>query len=931
MSKKSVSLGQFSTFGDLLKYLRKREELTQRELAHLVGYSDTQISRLEKNTRVPDDATLTALFVPALHLEHEPAWVERLLELARQARRGELPDAKTTVIPNNLPASLTTFIGREKEQAEIIQLIGEHRLVTLTGEGGVGKTRTSLKVGRQVLGEYVNGVWLVELAPLSEPELLTQTVASVFGIVAQPELSHIELLINFLRAQTALLILDNCEHLLDACAQLTDTLLKNCPNLKILATSREAFGILGEVQYRLPTLDLPDIQQTLKTFREYESVRLFEERARLSQPDFSLTMENASSIAEICSRLDGIPLALELAAARVNMFSTQQIAARLTDRFDLLTGGSRTAMPRQQTLRASIDWSWDLIAESERMLLQRLAVFAGGWTLEAAEAVCSGDMIETHQVAELMSQLVAKSLVIVHQASGGEKRFHLHETIHQYALEKLSEMGEEVKTAAYERHSHTYLSLLTTRSEQLKGVNSAQVGAALRLELDNIRQGWHRAVETEDWGELKKCVLAMAVFYNRLGLVQEGTQLLQQAINSLELKPAPQAGLLPFLMGAQLSLLGSISTLKEMLPIIERLLAMTRGKPELARMEAQAYYSWSMSLLEQDSDPEQARVYLDHAFASASNLDDPELEAYLQCESGRNYSYDGQFDKAIDILQKALFIFKKLEHLPGQALAYSRLAPAFAEGYNLGPALGCDQEALRLYSQTNYRVNLNRAHNNLAETYVLLGAYEQAKEHALKSLSISREQGNKVNEINTLSVYAATLDGLGQTEEAEKQYRTAISAQKELSMNWSLSYSLLDWGDFQLRAGRLVEAEKTFEEALAINSDMDHLRMTTQSKLAMVYLAQGKTEQALAFASEIWQAVEPERGQGLPFPIKTMFECFTVFQACNDARAKNALDQAADVLKRTADGIEDPEMREAFLNNVPVNRSLQQAMHNPLR
>jgi predicted ATPase len=176
-------------------------------------------------------------------------------------------------------------------------------------------------------------------------------------------------------------------------------------------------------------------------------VRLFEERARLSQPDFSLTMENASSIAEICSRLDGIPLALELAAARVNMFSTQQIAARLTDRFDLLTGGSRTAMPRQQTLRASIDWSWDLIAESERTLLQRLAVFAGGWTLEAAESVCSGDMIETPQVAELMSQLVAKSLVIVHQASGGEKRFYLHETIHQYALEKLSEMGEAAKTA----------------------------------------------------------------------------------------------------------------------------------------------------------------------------------------------------------------------------------------------------------------------------------------------------------------------------------------------------------------------------------------------------------------------------------------------------------------------------------------------------
>jgi predicted ATPase/transcriptional regulator with XRE-family HTH domain len=483
----SVSPEKFSTFGDLLKYLRKREELTQRELAILVGYSDTQISRLEQSQRVPDAATLQALFVPALHLAHEPQWVERFLELARQARLGELAAPATTVTPNNLPASLTTFIGREKEQAEILQLTGTHRLVTLTGSGGVGKTRISMQVGRQVLDEYADGVWLAELAPLGDSELLPQTVASVFGILTQSATtSYTQLLINFLRSRTALLILDNCEHLLDASAHFADVLLKHCPQLKILATSREALGILGEIVYPMPSLGLPDIQQTLEKFRRYESVRLFEERARLAQPDFQLTLENASSVAQICSRLDGIPLAIELAAARVNMFSTAQIAARLDDRFHLLTAGSRTALPRQQTLRASIDWSWNLLSGPERALLRRLTVFAGEWTLEAAESVCIGEGdIESREVSELMTQLVAKSLVIVDRQPGRERRFHLHETIRQYAHEKLVEADEHANSRS---QLLNYFLELSERAElALHGPNQMEWYQRLTDERDNLR------------------------------------------------------------------------------------------------------------------------------------------------------------------------------------------------------------------------------------------------------------------------------------------------------------------------------------------------------------------------------------------------------------------------------------------------------------
>jgi predicted ATPase/DNA-binding XRE family transcriptional regulator len=482
----AISPETFSTLGDLLKYLRKREDLTQRELAIQVGYSDSEISRIEKNHSIPDAATLTALFVPALHLEQEPQWVERLLELAKQARLGELPETGKMVTTNNLPAFLTTFIRREKEQAEILHLMGMHRLVTLTGSGGVGKTRISLQMGEQVLDEYANGVWLAELAPLSDPELLAQTVASVFGIVTQATRSHTELLIDLLRPKTALLILDNCEHLLEASAHLSDTLLKYCPNLKILATSREALGILGESVYHMPSLGLPDIQQTLETFREYESVRLFEERAQLAQPDFKLTMENASSVAQICSRLDGIPLAIELAAARVNMFSTAQIAAHLDDRFTLLTGGSRTALPRQQTLRASIDWSWNLLDDHERTLLRRLAVFAGSWTLEAAESVCSAKGgIEFHQVFELMTQLVAKSLVVANRQPGRERRFHLHETINQYAQEKLIEAGEQEDICS--QHLKYFLDLSGLAEPALRGPHQMEWYNRLTDERDNLR------------------------------------------------------------------------------------------------------------------------------------------------------------------------------------------------------------------------------------------------------------------------------------------------------------------------------------------------------------------------------------------------------------------------------------------------------------
>jgi len=294
-------------------------------------------------------------------------------------------------LPNNLPQQMTSFVGREKEIAELRQWLTTSRLVTLTGAGGTGKTRLSLAVAAEVMGEFPDGVWLVELASLADPGLVPQTIATALGVREEPTRPIIQTLTDYLKSKTLLLVLDNCEHLLTACAQATETILRSSPHVRILASSREGLGVTGEHAYRVPSLTVPDPRHMppMEKLDQYEAVRLFIDRALLVQPTFAVNNQNAPAVAQICHRLDGIPFAIELAAARVKAMSVEQISQRLNDRFRLLTGGSRTALPRQQTLRALIDWSYDLLSDKEKTLLRRLSVFAGGWTLEAAEKVCA--------------------------------------------------------------------------------------------------------------------------------------------------------------------------------------------------------------------------------------------------------------------------------------------------------------------------------------------------------------------------------------------------------------------------------------------------------------------------------------------------------------------------------------------------------------
>jgi predicted ATPase/DNA-binding SARP family transcriptional activator len=394
---------------------------------------------------------------------------------------------KESVSPRtNLPVPLTSFIGREKEVEEIIRSLGKNRLVTLAGSGGVGKTRLAIEAANRLLRKFKGGVWWVELAGLTDKTLVSQALAKALGLREIPNQSLNETLTNFLSSKQILLVLDNCEHLITACAQLADTFLSACPNLKILATSREALELTGEDVWHVPSLTLPDPGHIslINVLMQYAGTRLFIERATAIKSDFLLTERKARFVAQVCRRLDGIPLAIELAAARVKVLSLEQIATLLNDRFHLLTSGSRTALPRHQTLRAAIDWSYDLLSDKEPDLFRRLAVFAGGCTLEEAQAVCSGEAIEVAEVLDLLTHLVGKSLVVM-QEQNGEARYQMLETVREYALEKFLELSEAGQVR--NRHLDFFVQLAEQGEPELQGAQQAIWLERLEIEHDNLR------------------------------------------------------------------------------------------------------------------------------------------------------------------------------------------------------------------------------------------------------------------------------------------------------------------------------------------------------------------------------------------------------------------------------------------------------------
>jgi len=389
---------------------------------------------------------------------------------------------------HNLPAQMTSFVGREQEMLEAKRLIPMTRLLTLVGAGGSGKTRLALEVARDLRGAYPDGVWMVELAPLSEPGLLAQEMAGALGVTELSGEPLADTLADFLGGKEILLVLDNCEHLIEAAARLAEYLLHWCPRLRVLATSREPLGIAGEVVWQVVPLSLPDRDEPASVvgLMRYEALRLFVDRARLRLPDFELTEKNAGAVARVCRKLGGIPLAIELATARMGALAVEQVAQRLETSLDVLKGASRTAAARQRTLRATLDWSHDLLSESERALFRRLSVFAGGWTLEAAEAVCSGGGVEVKDVLDLLGALVDKSLVVAGATSSGALRYRMLEPIRQYAQEVLEQGGQAEEVQG--QHGAFFLVLAEEAEPELAGTTQGVWVERLEAEHDNMRE-----------------------------------------------------------------------------------------------------------------------------------------------------------------------------------------------------------------------------------------------------------------------------------------------------------------------------------------------------------------------------------------------------------------------------------------------------------
>jgi non-specific serine/threonine protein kinase len=532
--------GGSMSFGVALRQRRIAAGLTQELLAERSGVGLRSIQGLERDETRPRHETVRRL-VDALGLSAEEA--ASFGQAGQpQPRRRPVPSLSATTpsrrltarsARHNLPVQLTSFVGREGDLAELTARLRSAHLLTLTGTGGCGKTRLALQVAAGVMNAYPDGTWLVELAGLADPGMVDRTVAVATGVresAGQPVLTT---LLESLRTRRLLLVLDNCEHLIDACATLADAILRACPGIRILATSREPLAIDGEVTWRVPSLAVAPVERMPRPddLLAYEAPRLFVERAVAAQPAFTLTSVNATAVAQICRRLDGIPLAIELGARRVTALSAEQIAERLDQRFHLLTGGSRAALPRQQTLAATVEWSYTLLSEAERTLFDRLAVFAGGFTLEAAEAVASagagsavsGIARQAPGTLETLTRLVEKSLVLAEVGVGGSERYRLLETLRQYARERLVEASD--LATMQRRHAVYFADLAGKASNEIMEAGQTVWLDHLDRDHDNLSAAVRWAIEHQDAELALRLAASLSYFWYFRGYQSEGRAL----------------------------------------------------------------------------------------------------------------------------------------------------------------------------------------------------------------------------------------------------------------------------------------------------------------------------------------------------------------------------------------------------------------------
>lgn len=664
------------------------------------------------------------------HRLRDVAELERLFQLCHPDLADDFgPLLSLDERRNNLPSELSSFIGREQEVHDVKKLLIDARLVTLHGAAGCGKTRLALEVADELIGAYADGVWFVELAAVSDPALIADALATAIGFNDSAQRNELmgeepgvgphagaalrARLIDHLRARQVLLVIDNCEHLVAATADLVDEIMRAAPDASVLATSRESLGLASELAWKVPSLSVPDLDDMpgLEALSQFEAFKLFVERARQRRTDFEVNADEAPAIAQICVRLDGIPLALELAAARAKLLSPTQIAARLDERFRLLVGGSRTALERQQTLRATVDWSYEPLTDPERALFRRLAVFAGGFTLDAVEVVCVGAPVDDLEVLDLLEQLVDKSLVEADSTSGGV-RYRMLETFRQYAREKLFDASEGVAYRA--RHRDHFLALAERDSAEKEGPRMVAILDRLEVEHDNLRSALEWSVAEKESGSGPRLVAALWAFWMQRGHVTEGRGWCRSVLDGRE--EAAPAGLRCDVLRAAAILAFTQFDLVAARPLMQRWIEAAESSGDAARL---GHASLGRGLLPfVDGDFVTAKKHWTAALDAGRDVGDSELVSNALQQLARVESYEGNREKARAILEEILDIARASRALATLAETCAGLAVEARASGDFAGAQAYLEEGMRAARELGDRTQIAQS---------LLGMATQAR------------------------------------------------------------------------------------------------------------------------------------------------------------------------------------------------------------
>jgi predicted ATPase/class 3 adenylate cyclase/Tfp pilus assembly protein PilF len=741
---------------------------------------------------------------------------EHLYQVIATGLRQDFPALVTGIVhPNNLPLEITSFVGREKEIAELKEMLTDRktRLVTVMGAGGMGKTRLALRVAGTIIDTYTDGVWLVELASLSDPAFVPQAVAQVLSVRELPGRPVMEILQEHLSKKKLLLILDNCEHLIHAAADLTCGLLRTCPHLQILATSREILGVEGETSFPCPSLLSPDLYAVTPT-AAFEvvagnaAVRLFSERAASAIPSFRLNEKNAATIATICQRLDGIPLAIELAAARIRLLSVEQIATRLDDAFHLLTTGARTALPRHQTLKALIDWSYNLLTPAEQTLLLRLSVFTGGWDLPSAEAVATGDGIDAREVINLMAQLVDKSLIRVEPMESGENRYRMLETIRKYAHDLLMEKGEH--PAVYKRFLEYFSRMAKQAAPHLWDKEQGEWMRRLLMEIDNLRGalGWalNREMAEENEVELgTQLVSSLWYFWYLSGALKEVGSWLGVALQR-SARPNPTRANLLMAIGTfawqQGDLSMAVTSLRESLDLYYVL----EDTPGIA----EATHLYGHVVFDQQNYAEAERIFKE-SLSLYESLGDTNVRIALISDLGLVACHQGDLRSARSYYEESLALCIQNGLKDGEAQTFVRLGDISRLEGDYERADEFYQRSLLINRDLKIMREIACSLQKLAFTTLYRGEISQAQALFRESLMLQHEAGNQQG----IAEYLAGLASVGVHSEKYEDAARYFGAARQILTRTGLPMSPADLAEWQRdeETGRTIYDPQRFELA----------------------------------------------------------------------------------------------------------------------